>query len=103
MIEFDYDVAVVGAGLAGLAAADMLKENGKKFVVLEGSERLGGRVRTLAGVDGYLDLGGQYIGPTQGYIEAFVDRFAAKITKADVYLPDDKHSVLEDEMGMLSL
>ncbi len=41
------DVIVVGAGLAGLCAATLLEEQGLKVLVLEGRERVGGRVYTL--------------------------------------------------------
>ncbi|MFN8610388.1 MAG: NAD(P)/FAD-dependent oxidoreductase [Vulcanimicrobiota bacterium] len=41
-----YDVVVIGAGVAGLAAARKLQENGKKVAVLEARDRLGGRVQT---------------------------------------------------------
>ena len=47
------DVVVVGAGLAGLACAQDLTRAGVECVVLEGSDGVGGRVRTDA-VDGYL-------------------------------------------------
>jgi hypothetical protein len=40
------DVVVVGAGLAGLAAAIRLQAAGLKPVVLEASDGVGGRVRT---------------------------------------------------------
>ena len=40
------DVIVVGAGLAGLAAAKVLKGAGYKVTVLEANERYGGRVQT---------------------------------------------------------
>jgi phytoene dehydrogenase-like protein len=47
------DVAVVGAGLAGLACALTLAAAGRDVVVLEASDGVGGRVRTDA-VDGFL-------------------------------------------------
>ncbi|GHJ46823.1 hypothetical protein Cs7R123_41650 [Catellatospora sp. TT07R-123] len=44
-------VAVVGAGMAGLAAARVLRDRGLRVRVLEARDRVGGRVRTV-------DLGG---------------------------------------------
>jgi monoamine oxidase len=44
----DTDVAIVGAGAAGLAAAKTLGELGVPFVVLEASHRIGGRAYTEA-------------------------------------------------------
>jgi phytoene dehydrogenase-like protein len=49
----DVDVAVVGAGLAGLACALTLAAAGRRVVVLEASDGVGGRVRTDE-VDGFL-------------------------------------------------
>lgn len=46
-------VAVVGAGLAGLACARRLQTAGRDVVVLEASDGVGGRVRTDV-VDGFL-------------------------------------------------
>src|SRR5579884_4455016 len=42
-----YDVAVIGAGAAGLAAARALAERGLTVVVLEARDRIGGRVATI--------------------------------------------------------
>jgi hypothetical protein len=49
----DADVIIIGAGLAGLTAAKVLKEAGKLVLVLESSDGVGGRVRTDE-VDGFL-------------------------------------------------
>ncbi len=47
------DVAIAGAGLAGLAAANVVTKAGRSCVVLEASDGVGGRVRTDE-VDGFL-------------------------------------------------
>ncbi len=48
-----YDVLIVGAGLAGLCCARELHRHGVSFKVLEASDGVGGRVRTDE-VDGFL-------------------------------------------------
>ncbi|MET0928762.1 MAG: protoporphyrinogen oxidase [Aeromicrobium sp.] len=54
-------VAVVGGGMAGLAAAHELASSGADVVVLEGSDRLGGKLR-LGEVGGLtLDLGAESV------------------------------------------
>ncbi len=53
----DFDVIVVGAGAAGLAAGKRLAALGLSFIVLEARERIGGRAQTRI-VNGFpLDLG----------------------------------------------
>ena len=42
----DYDVIVIGAGAAGLAATEELIRSGKKVICLEASNRIGGRALT---------------------------------------------------------
>ncbi len=61
-VESGYDVAIIGAGLAGMHAARLLTELGAKVVVLESEPRPGGRCRTMD--NWYLapDLGGAQIG-----------------------------------------
>ena len=52
------DVAVIGAGAAGLGAAHALKREGRSFVVLEARGRAGGRGHTLTAAPGIIfDLG----------------------------------------------
>ena len=65
------DVVVVGAGLAGLAAARALVARGASVVVLEARERVGGRVENHDIGDGkVVEVGGQWIGPTQDRLAA---------------------------------
>ena len=56
-------VAVVGAGVAGLAAATRLRESGAEVVVIESLERVGGRVFSVEtpAWDAPQELGAQYI------------------------------------------
>jgi monoamine oxidase len=50
-IPNDADVVIIGAGAAGLYAADMLQSKGIKVTILEASSRVGGRMRTLKSSD----------------------------------------------------
>ncbi len=42
----DFEVAIIGAGAAGISAARMLTSLGRKVVVIEASSRVGGRAWT---------------------------------------------------------
>ncbi|MDF0488749.1 NAD(P)/FAD-dependent oxidoreductase [Sphingomonas sp. H39-1-10] len=53
----DHDVAIIGAGAAGIAAARVLVANGRSVVVLEASDRVGGRGWTIGMAGMTLDLG----------------------------------------------
>lgn len=54
----DAQVIVIGAGLAGLNAAFLLEQQGVDVLVLEGSDRIGGRVFTYRDGADYVDMGG---------------------------------------------
>jgi len=63
---------VIGAGLSGLAAAYELMESGADVLVVEQSDRAGGRVKTIRGHfddDAWVDVGGQTSGG--GYANFF--------------------------------
>ena len=52
------DVAIIGAGAAGLGAAHALRDSGRSFIVLEARNRVGGRGHTvMAAPDVVFDVG----------------------------------------------
>jgi monoamine oxidase len=67
------DVAIVGAGLAGLVAARELTRAGKDVIVLEARNRVGGRMYSKSlgpGATDVANMGATFIGPTQRRILA---------------------------------
>lgn len=65
------DVAIVGAGLAGLVAARRVAAAGARPLVLEARDRVGGRLlNEEIGEGKVVEVGGQWIGPTQDRLAA---------------------------------
>lgn len=65
MTEITRDVVIIGAGAAGLTAANDLKKAGLSVAVLEARDRVGGRLWTDV-IDGaMLEIGGQWVSPDQ--------------------------------------
>ena len=75
----DVDVAIVGAGMAGLSAALELERAGRSFVVLEARDRAGGRLESQPlGEGAWIDVGGQWVGPTQDRLYALARAHGAE-------------------------
>lgn len=60
------EVIVIGAGVAGLAAARALRDAGSQVVVLEGRDRPGGRISTDRSLGTAVDLGAAWIHGIRG-------------------------------------
>jgi len=61
MKKQDYKIHIIGAGVSGLIAAKVLEDNGYSPVIIEATDRVGGRVKT-DNFDGYqLDHGFQVL------------------------------------------
>ena len=72
-------VAVVGAGLSGLHAALLLQDAGFEVVVVEGRDRVGGRVLTLDDVPGRPEAGGGQIGSNYRRLLAGAERAGVRL------------------------
>jgi len=59
------EVIVVGAGIAGLAAASQLQAEGWEVIVLEARDRVGGRIHTDRSWDIPIELGANWIHGTE--------------------------------------
>src|SRR3954465_15791664 len=71
MAEHEADVAVIGAGFAGITAARELQRKGVDVVLLEARDRVGGRVLDEPIGDGkVVEVGGQWVGPGQDRLYA---------------------------------
>ena len=93
-------VIVVGAGLAGLAAARRLVSLGREVVVLEARDRVGGRVEGATLADGTpLELGGQWVGPTQDRMYALIAELGLETFRTY----NDEGRLVLDLLGITSL
>lgn len=72
------DVAVIGAGAAGIAAARALAGHPFPFVVLEARDRIGGRAHTLQAAGAALDMG-------CGWLHSADENVLAKLAEAQGY------------------
>lgn len=81
------DVIVIGAGLAGLAAAHALQDEGYSVQVIEGRNRIGGRILSLSDIPGNPEAGGNGIGAGYGRVIDAAERFGAKLNNINARTP----------------
>ncbi|MFN6548309.1 flavin monoamine oxidase family protein [Mycolicibacterium nivoides] len=87
-----YDALVIGAGFAGLTAARDLAKDGKRVLIVEARDRIGGRAwyRPFADTDFYIEMGGNWVdaeGNTA--LMAEVERYGVQLSMS----PQAEHRV----------
>jgi monoamine oxidase len=80
-----YDAVVVGAGFAGLTAARDLAKAGKRVVIVEARDRIGGRTwyRPFADTTFSIELGGNWVDPDGNVaLMAEVERYGVQLSQS---------------------
>jgi protoporphyrinogen oxidase len=106
MNKHEYKIHVIGAGVSGLIAARVLEDNGFSPIILETTDRVGGRVKTDI-VDGYqLDHGFQVLLTAYPAAQKYLDFKSLDLQK---FLPgasifkNDKQLIIGDPLREPSL
>ncbi len=75
-----HDCIVVGAGLAGLVAADALQRRNRSVLVVEARDEVGGRIRNLKTASGTtVEMGGQWLSQGHDRMYELLERFQLEL------------------------
>ncbi len=106
MNKQDYKIHIIGAGVSGLIAARVLEDHGFNPVILESSDRVGGRVKTDV-VDGYqLDHGFQVLLTAYPAAQKYLDFDKLDLQKfvpGAVIFSSGKQTIIGDPIRDISL
>jgi len=81
------EVIVIGAGLSGLAAALLLQDAGVNVQVVEGRDRVGGRVESLRNVPGNPETGGTGFGPGYARLVDAANKYGVELIDITPVVP----------------
>lgn len=77
------DVVVIGAGMAGLTAARALAEAGRRVVVVEAQERIGGRIYTEHLGSDTVELGAEFVHGRPAELWGLIEEAGLEIYEGD--------------------
>jgi len=78
-------IAVVGAGFAGLTAALRLNQAGHEVAVFEARDRVGGRVHSVTLANGEMaELGGEWISADQIFVTGLAEELGVPMAAVGV-------------------
>ena len=80
-----YDLVIVGAGIAGLTAALRATQAGLSVAVLEARERVGGRIFGFSHGRRTVQLGGRWTGPGQDRIKSLAAELGVETRVAEAF------------------
>jgi monoamine oxidase len=96
----EYDVIIIGAGLAGLSAGKVLNEEDVSYKIIEANARPGGKVYSREYTDRYFELGGQFINQdmtemTRLVMDAGMEIHETDVTEDAVIIDERKNTDVE--------
>jgi monoamine oxidase len=93
------DVIVIGAGLSGLNAALLLESGGMNVTVLEGRDRIGGRVKSLRNIPGNPEVGGSAFAPGYARLVDAATKYGVDLIDITPIIPYffNRQIVLQDQ------
>ncbi len=89
----NYDVIVIGAGLAGLQMTRLLQRHGMDVVLLEAGNRVGGRIHTLDNLERKPEAGGTLTGTGYANLNAVAEELNVKFRPVQAGTPGMSLSV----------
>jgi protoporphyrinogen oxidase len=106
MNKKEYKIYIIGAGVSGLVASKVLEDHGYKSMIIEATDRVGGRVKTDV-IDGYqLDHGFQVLLTAYPSAQKYLNFEALELQH---FLPgaaifsDGNHKTIGDPLRNISL
>jgi len=95
-----YDVIVVGGGFAGAVASRELRQRGKRTLLLEARERLGGRTWTSEFGGMMAEMGGSWIHWHQAHIWSEVTRYGLEVIESGVWSDRERRTLVASGLDL---